>query len=152
MIGYFEDAEVGETADCGSVTVTKEEAVEFAERYDPQPFHVDEEAAAGSIFGGLIASGWHTAALCMRLVSDVIDDRTFAGGRGVDDLRWHRPLRPGTALSVEVEVAGKDSSGGPSGTGYVDFEMRGYDEDGQLLISLTSLGMLHKRAAGQSGD
>jgi len=145
MVRYIEDVEVGETTDCGSVTVSGEEIVAFAERYDPQPFHLDEAAAKDSIFGGLVASGWHTAALCMRLTVDAMTDHAFAGARGIDELRWHRPLRPGTTLSVEVEVVETDPGAGRPGVGYVDFETRGYDQDGRVLVSWTSLAMMYTR-------
>ena len=148
MTRYFEDVTVGEVIDCGATTVTKAEIVEFAERFDPQPFHVDEEAAAESIFGGLVASGWHTAALCMRLMVEGMADQAFAGARGVDQLRWHRPLRPGTTLSVEVEVLRKDAEEGRPGIGHVESETRGYDDDGELLVSWTSLAMMFGRDGG----
>jgi len=142
---YFEDLIVGDVTDCGSVTVTGEEIIAFAEQFDPQPFHVDEEAAAESIFGGLVASGWHTAALTMQRIVASIQDQAFAGARGVDELRWHRPLRPGTTLSVETELLRKDPEGGRPGIGHVDFETRGYDDDGELLISWVSRSLMYKR-------
>lgn len=87
---YFEDIEVGLTRDCGSITAEKEEMLEFAERFDPQPIHTDEEAARESIFGELIASGWYTASLAARLlVKGYMNDTATRGGRGMDDLRWH---------------------------------------------------------------
>lgn len=141
---YFEDLAVGDVTDCGATTVTKAEIIEFAEQFDPQPFHLDEAAAAESVFGGLVASGWHTAALCMRLMVGGMEDQAFAGARGVDELRWHRPLRPGTTLSVEIEVLRKDPEGGRPGLGHVESETRGYDDDGELLISWTSLAMMFK--------
>ena len=149
---YLEDVTVGEVVDCGSTTVSREEIVAFAERYGPQPFHVDEAAAAESIFGGLVASGFHVLALSMRLIVDAVSDHAFAGARGVDELRWHRPLRPGTTLSVEIEMAGTDASGGPPGVGHVDFQTRGYDEDRELLITWTALGLMYERDATTSAD
>ena len=102
---HFEDIEVGETRTFGERTVTREEILEFAERYDPQPFHVDETAAAESLFGGLIASGWHTAAMTMELlVTNVFADSAATGALGVDELRWPNPVRPGDTLTVHTEV------------------------------------------------
>ena len=148
MVRYFEDVEVGETIDCGSHTVTEEEILEFAGRYDPQAFHVDREAARESIFGGLVASGWHTAALCHRLTVDAVTDYAFAGAQRVDELRWRRPVRPGTTLSVDVEFARKDPDGGRQAVGHVDLETRGTDGDGELLVSMTALSLMHRREAG----
>ena len=142
---YFEDLAVGEVTDCGAVTLTEEEIRSFAERYDPQPFHLDPEAAADSIFGGLVASGWHTAAACMRRVVEGSRDTAYLGSRGVDALRWHRPVRPGTTSAVEPEVQAKDAAAGRPGVGDVHVETRGTDPDGELLVSWTSIAMAAKR-------
>jgi len=105
---YFEDLTVGETDAFGAYEVTAEEVTAFAEQYDPQPFHTDPDAAADSPFGGLVASGWHTAAMTMRmLVEDALSGMATRGAAGVDGLRWRRPVRPGQTLSVETEIAGK---------------------------------------------
>jgi acyl dehydratase len=102
---HFEDIAVGETQTVGEREVTREEILEFAERYDPQPFHTDETAAAESMFGGLIASGWHTAAMTMELlVTNAFTDSAATGAIGVDELRWPNPVRPGDTLTVHTEV------------------------------------------------
>jgi len=89
----------------GTYEVTAAEIREFAADYDPQPFHLDPEAAAESHFGGLVASGWHTAAMTMRLlVAGFLNDSGARGARGVDELRWHDPVRPGDELRLETEV------------------------------------------------
>lgn len=100
---YLDDLHVGQTFVSGSVTVTADEIKAFARQYDPQPFHLDEAAAVDSLFGGLAASGWHTAALSMRLL---VDGLPFAGGLvGVGgETTWPRPTRPGDTLTVHVEV------------------------------------------------
>ena len=100
---YLEDLHVGRTFTTGSVTVTTEAIKAFARDYDPQPFHLDEDAARDSLFGGLAASGWHTAALSMRLL---VDGLPFAGGLiGVGgETTWPRPTRPGDTLTVHIEV------------------------------------------------
>lgn len=107
--GYYEDIEIGATREFGSYTVEKEEIISFAEQYDPQPFHVNESAAEDSIFGELVASGWHTAAMTMRMLVDhrLEDDRSM-GAVGVDELRWKQPVRPGETLSVRTEVVDKE--------------------------------------------
>lgn len=105
MSRYFEAIEVGETDSFGHYVVDREEMIDFASRYDPQPFHLDEEAAADSMFGGLVASGWHTASVTMRmLVDDYFAESRALGAVGVDELRFPSPVRPGDELTVETEV------------------------------------------------
>jgi acyl dehydratase len=102
---YFEDFQVGHRFRSAEYTVNEAELVQFAERYDPQSFHTDAQAATGSFFGGLVASGWFTAAISMRLIAQ--SDIHVAGGLiglGVEQLRWPQPVRPGDILHVEVEV------------------------------------------------
>lgn len=136
---YYEDVEIGETTQLGEYHVTEEEIVEFAEMYDPQPFHVDETAAKGSMFGELVASGWHTAAMCMRLLVDGPvegdEDRAVMGSPGIEQLRWHEPVRPGTTLTARTEAIEKRPSESDPSRGFVKFRLEGYDEDGTLLIS-----------------
>jgi acyl dehydratase len=101
----FEDLPAGRVVDLGSTTVDRDEMIAFAARFDPQPFHLDEAAGAGSLFGGLVASGWYTAALSMRLL--VESDFRIAGGligAGVEEIRWPRPVLPGDVLRVESEI------------------------------------------------
>lgn len=135
---YFEDVEVGETREFGEYEVTEDEVVEFAERYDPQPFHVDEEAAADSMFGELVASGWHTAAMSMRLLvegPEGTDDRAAMGSPGVDELRWHQPVKPGDTLSVRTEVLEKRPSESREDRGYVTSRLETYNGDDELVMS-----------------
>jgi acyl dehydratase len=102
---YFEDLAVGQTFGTGTISVEPEAIKAFAAEFDPQPFHIDEGAAGGSLFGGLVASGWHTAALTMRLL--VGGDLKVVGGligMGAEDLRWPRPVHPGDVLRVVSEV------------------------------------------------
>lgn len=102
---YLEDYEPGRVYEFGSTTVSEDEIIEFARKYDPQVFHVDPHLAAQSVFGGIIASGWHTAALAMRMLVDHYISHTAAlGSPGSDDLRWLKPARPGDTLSLRVTV------------------------------------------------
>ncbi|ELZ18000.1 MaoC domain-containing protein dehydratase [Haloterrigena salina JCM 13891] len=143
---YYEDIEVGETQEFGEYTVTKEEILEFAERYDPQPFHTDEEAAEESAFGELVASGWHTASICMRLLVDgSIQDQASMGARGVDELRWNQPVRPGDTLSVRTEVVDKRVSESDPKRGYVDSRLEGINQHDEVVISWVGLGMVERR-------
>jgi acyl dehydratase len=102
---YFEDFAIGQVFNSGRLRVDKEAIVAFAKEFDPQPYHIDEEAARNSVFGGLVASGWHTAALTMRLLVDS-EFRPAGGilGVGFDELSWPRPVRPGDELHVRSEV------------------------------------------------
>jgi acyl dehydratase len=113
-VRYFEDFHAGDVRELGPVTVTQDEIVEFARRYDPQPFHVDPEAARDSIYGGLIASGWHTTALFMGMfVREVLLGSASLGSPGVEEIRWLAPVRPGDELRgrstiLEVRESSKD--------------------------------------------
>src|SRR3990167_8271768 len=103
---YWEDYEVGRKYPLGSTSFTAEEIVEFAQKFDPQSFQVDAEAAKSSLFGGLCASGWHVAAKLMRLfVDNYVDKRTALGSPGLDELRWLKPVRPGDTLTAWVACA-----------------------------------------------
>ena len=107
MPTYLDEFAVGQTARFGAYEVTREEVMRFASAYDPQPFHLDDEAAAANpIFGRISASGWHTAAMAMRMLIDhnKANGGTLMGSPGVDELRWLRPVYPGDTLRVETEV------------------------------------------------
>ncbi|SEV83942.1 MaoC family dehydratase [Natrinema salifodinae] len=146
---YYEDIEIGETQEYGEYHVTKDEIIEFADQYDPQPFHTDAEAADDSAFGELVASGWHTAAMCMRLLVDgPIAGRAVMGARGVDELRWKRPVTPGDTLSIRTEVIDKRVSESDPRRGYVDSRLEGYNQDDDLVVSWVSLGMIERRQPG----
>ena len=102
---WFEDYPVGTTAEHGPIQVDEAELLDFGRRFDPQPFHVDPAAAAAGPFGGLIASGWHTCALMMRLLAErYLSPVSSLGSPGVDELRWVLPVRPGDALRLRTTV------------------------------------------------
>lgn len=102
---HFEDFEPGQVYDLGELTVTREEIVDFASEFDPQPFHLDEEAGKASILGGMAASGWHTGSLVMRLLATSLLNRTTGrGSPGISKLQWKRPVFPGDTLSAKAEV------------------------------------------------
>jgi acyl dehydratase len=145
---YYEDIEVGETEDCGSIEVDEAEMVAFAEQYDPQPFHVDEEAAADTMYGALIASGWYTCALQARLVfGNGLDDVATVGAKGIDDLRWHLPVYGGDTLSTELEVVEKHEPQ-HSGFGQIDAKSHTENQHGDLVLTLTALGFVATRDNG----
>jgi len=129
---YLEDLEVGQTFDTGSVTVDYDEIVEFARRYDPQPFHLDETAAKRSVFGGMTASGWYTAAITMRLaVTSGVLRATGIIGVAIDELRWPRPVRPGDTLRANLEIVDikPSGSGQPRGTVFVRLTTRNQNDE-----------------------
>ncbi|WP_227378162.1 MaoC family dehydratase [Haladaptatus halobius] len=147
-VRFFEDLSTGESHKFGGRTVTKQEILSFAEKYDPQPFHLDERAAEDSVFSGLVASGWHTVCLLNRMLVDgFVRDTANMGGRGADDVRWHRPLRPGTTLSGCVEVLEKTLSKRHPDRGYVTYEFTAFDEEGERLVSLTAELLVRRRKA-----
>ncbi|GAB7095562.1 MaoC family dehydratase [Halolamina litorea] len=143
MTTYFEDVSVGDTDEFGTYEVTEAEILEFAGQYDPQPFHTDPEAAAETIYGGVIASGWHTCAMTMRLLVDGhFADSAAMGARGVEELRFPRPVRPGDSLSVRTEVLEKSVDSADRGTVRVRSETVTDDE---VVLSMTSEVMYARR-------
>jgi acyl dehydratase len=139
---YFEDYPVGSVHECGPIPVTEEEIMEFARRYDPQYFHTDPEAAKQSIYGGLIASGWHTAALMMRLLVDnVISPVASLGSPGVKELRWLQPVRPGDALSIRVTVREARRSRSRPDRGVLEFHVDVTNQDRVTVMTMDSAGM-----------
>jgi acyl dehydratase len=146
---YFEDVEVGQIQRFGRYAVTTEEIIEYARQFDPQPFHVDEEAARQSMFGGLIASGWHTGAMLIRMLCDhVIPYTATTGALGFDDLKWLVPVRPGDVLSVETRVKEKIESRSRRDIGIVRIESRVINQRDEAVMSLTSLVLYRRRAPG----
>jgi len=134
---YFEDFSAGETIELEPVTVTEAEIVEFARRYDPQPFHIDAEAAAQSAFGGLIASGWHTAALFMStFVGSILADSASMGSPGIEELRWTAPVRPGDTLTGRVTIADVQPSSKRADRGTVFTECEVRNQDGARVMTM----------------
>ena len=133
---YFEDYAVGQKFDMGSAVVDAAEIREFAQRYDPQPFHVDEAAAENSIFKGMTASGWFTTALTMRLiVQSGVMRATGVIGVGIDELRWPRAVRPGDVLRVSGEVVDVKPSTSGQPRGIVSVRLTTVNQDGQIVLS-----------------
>jgi acyl dehydratase len=148
MASHYEAVEIGETDSFGSYEVTREEILSFGNQYDPQPFHVDPEAAAESMFGELVASGWHTAAMTMRmLVDNYLLESGAMGSPGVEQLRWRVPVRPGDVLSVETEVVDKEPWDDERGV--VRSETETVNGDGDTVMEMTSM-VLYPRASADS--
>jgi acyl dehydratase len=143
---YFEDVKVGDTERFGRYEVTREEIIEYARQFDPQPFHLDEEAGKASPFGGLIASGWHTGAMLIRMLNDhSIPRAATSGALGFDDLKWVKPVRPGDILSVETRVLDKAESRSRPEIGVVKVESRVLNQAGELKMSLVSIVLYRRR-------
>lgn len=145
---YLEDYRVGtRTEHPGRVVVGQGEIVEFAQRFDPQYFHVDPAAAANGPYHGLIASGWHTAGLMMRLYADQYLSKVASlGGPGVDELRWHLPVRPGDILRLTTEVLQADRSRSKPDRGLVRTRAELYNQDNTLVLSCIALNLIGARA------
>ena len=148
----FEDLAVGDRDRFGTYEVTRSEIVAFAEQYDLQPMHVEEEAARESMFGEIVASGWHVAAMCMRLlVEGILADSAAMGSPGVDELRWHEPVRPGDELAVETEILAKRPSESRPDRGIVRVDVRAYNQDDTLVASMEALVFWERRGTDDSG-
>jgi len=145
---YFEDAVVGARRELGRHTISEEEIVRFAREFDPQRFHVDRAAAERTPYGGLIASGWHTCALAMRSVVDGMLSRTAAlGSPGVDEIRWHRPVRPGDRLVFYNTVLETRASRSKSDRGIVVARTEGVNQNGDVVMSMRGMTLMLRRPA-----
>ena len=147
---YWEDIPVGETEAYGRYEVTRDEVLEFARRYDPQPFHLSDEAAAKTHFGKLAASGWHTGAMAMRMIVDNLTPKKIAslGSPGLDDVRWLKPVYPGDTLSMESEIHEKREMRSRSDIGLHKMENRVLNQHGEVVMRFTSNVMTARRPAG----
>ncbi len=136
---YFEDFEAGMSSEFGSYKVTREEIIEFATKYDPQPFHLSDEAAAKSIFGKLAASGWHTCAMTMRMVADQLatTKSKSLGGGGIDRLRWRHQVYVGDVLRVKTTI-GEKSPHPKKPMGFVDIHHEIFNQDDMVVMSYTA--------------
>jgi acyl dehydratase len=143
---WFDDYAAGESFEMGDELITEQEIVEFASRYDPQPFHTDAAAAAASHFGGLVASGWMTAAVSMRvLCQHFVSPRASMGSPGLDQLRWLLPVRPGDRLRVRVHVLSCVPSKSKPDRGVVSLRQEVLNQHAQVVMSLQTLAMLKLR-------
>lgn len=146
---YFEDLEVGKETVFGHYDVTREEVLEFARKYDPQPFHLCDEEAAKTHFGRLAASGWHTAAMTMAVIVRSItrDKQAGLGSPGVDELRWLRPVYPGDRLTVKGTIVEKTPSRSKPGIGSFRTQTTVSNQDGVDVMRFTSIVLMQRRPA-----
>lgn len=141
---YFERIDIGDSDSFGEYEVTGDDVRTFAGQYDPQPVHTDPDAAADSMFGGLVASGWHTAAMTMRLLVDnKLAGSGALGALGVDSLRWPEPVRPGDTLSVRTEVVGMEPF--DDERGLVDIEVTTVNDAGEVVLSMVGKVLWRRR-------
>lgn len=140
---YFEDYVPEAIYEFGQIRVTEDEIIEFARRFDPQEMHIDPQAAMQGAFGGLIASGWHTAAMMMRLVVDhFLPGKASLGSPGIDELRWLRPVRPGDVLRVRVTVLDATRSRSKPDRGVVRTLMEVLNQHGEVVMSLKAMNII----------
>ncbi|NCG39138.1 MAG: dehydratase [Actinobacteria bacterium] len=151
MTKYFEDFAVGEVIELGSVAVTEEAIIDFARQFDPQPFHVDPEAAMEPPFKGLIASGWHTCALYMRLMCDgMLNDSSSQGASGMEELRWLNPVRPGDTLTGSYTVLEANRSSTKPHRGTVTFRSEMLNQDDEVVLRMSGRGQYGTRDAAKA--
>ena len=144
---YYEDLIVGAKRSFGRYEVTREEVMRFAEAYDPQPFHLDDEAAAGTYFGRLSASGWHSCAMTMRMMVDSWKNEAQAslGSPGIDELRWLRPVYPGDVLRVESELIEKRRSASRPDMGITKSRQTTFNQKDEPVMTMLSNGLIKVR-------
>ncbi len=144
---YFEDFHVGETLELGSATLTEDAIIAFAQQFDPQPFHTDPTAAKGSFFGGLVASGWHTVGLFMRMLVERVLNRAYSlGSPGVDELRWTAPVRPGDTIRGRIAVFEVRRSRSRPQMGIVRWRGEANRQDGQVVLSIVGTNLFQTRS------
>ncbi|HEX8063972.1 MAG TPA: MaoC family dehydratase [Allosphingosinicella sp.] len=144
---YFEDLEIGRETEFGRYEVTREEVLDFARKYDPQPFHLSDEAAAKTHFGRLAASGWHTCAMTMAVIARRVMDEEQAGlgSPGVDELRWLKPVYPGDTLTVKGRILEKTPSRSKPEIGSFRTQTEVTNQDGIPVMRFTSIVLIRRR-------
>jgi acyl dehydratase len=144
---YFEDLHVGDVHEHGGRTVSREEIVDFARRFDPQPFHLDDAAGAGP-FGGVIASGWHTASVVHSLLIDGLWKRAASlGSPGLDGLRWLKPVRPGDTISLKTTILELTPSQKKPDRGSFKMAYEVTNQRGEIVMTMVGLGIVGRRPA-----
>ena len=147
---YFDDLQVGDRFTTPGVTVTESEIIDFALKYDPQPFHLDSQTASESQFGGLIASGYQTLALCFRLfIQGGILRESSMGSPGIDELRWLAPVRPGDTLRSEVEVLEVIPSKSKPDRGVIRFQYSAMKQHGEKVLNFILNHFLRKKPSSE---
>ncbi len=144
---YLEDMKIGQKASFGNYRVTRDEVIDFASKYDPQPFHLDDEAAAKTHFGRLSASGWHTASMTMAMLVENLTKEKQAGlgSPGLDELRWLKPVYPGDTLRVETELTDVRPSRSRPEMGSIHSDLTVFNQDNVPVMTMKSIGLVATR-------
>lgn len=150
---YWEDFPVGTIRESGGATLTQEEIINFALQFDPQPFHVDAAAAADSAFGGIIASGWHTCSLAMRMMcDDYLLDAASNGSPGVENIKWLKPVRPGDTLHLKMEVLEARVLESKPTVGLVRNHWQMFNQNHESVMTMEGYGMFRRRPSANAGS
>ena len=144
---FYEDIQVGDRREFGKYEVTRDEVTDFARKYDPQPFHLDDDAAAATHFGRLSASGWHTCSMTMAMMVENMKTEKSAGlgSPGVDELRWKKPVYPGDTLRCETEIIEKRRSASRPEMGIFKSRIRTFNQDGDMVLEMVSNALIATR-------
>lgn len=148
---YFEDLQVGQKASFGRYEVKRDEVLDFARKYDPQPFHLSDEAAAKTHFGRMSASGWHTCAMMMSMMVEQLNavEQAGLGAAGIDELRWLKPVYPGDTLRCETEIEELRASKSRPEMGSFRSRMRVFNQHDDMVMSFVSIGLIRTRAGAE---
>ncbi len=145
---YFEDFPAGVRRELGRCSVSEEEIVRFAREFDPQPFHIDKAAAEASAFGGLIASGWHTCSLLMRLICEgFLLDSASLGSPGIDEIRWRKPVRPDDTLTLYATLLEARPSASKPDRGVLINDLELQNQNGEIVLTMRAMNILRRRPA-----
>ncbi len=146
---FWEDFKVGEVEQIGGKKVERDEVIDFARQFDPQPFHVDEAAAKQSMYGGLIASGWHTCSMVMRMMCDAyLLQSASVGSPGIDNLKWLKPVRPGDTIRARRTTLESRTSKSRPEIGIVRNLWEVFNQEGELVMTMEGYGMFRRRNPG----
>ncbi|WP_338873573.1 MaoC family dehydratase [Myxococcus stipitatus] len=146
---YFEDFQPGDASEAGPYVISREEIIAFAKQFDPQPFHLSDEGGREGIFGGIIASGWHTASICHKLVVEhLLKGSASLGSPGLDELKWLRPVRPGDALTARFEVISTTPSRSKPDRGAIKFRFEVRNQSGEVVMTEIANALFSRRPEG----
>ena len=146
---WWEDLNVGDVRDLGTISPTKEEIIAFAQQFDPQPFHLDAEAAKHSVFGSLCASGWHTCGMAMRLmVTNFLHETSSLGSPGLESVKWHKPVYPGDVLRLQHTITEKRPMSSRPDVGLVRTVWEMFNQHGDKVLYMDGYAMFRRREPG----
>lgn len=146
ILYYWEDMLPGSVRDLGTITPTREEIIAFASQFDPQPFHLDDEAAKASVFGSLCASGWHTCAMAMRLmVTNFLHESSSLGSPGLENLQWKKPVLPNDTLRLQHKILASRPMQSKPDVGLVRTQWEMHNQHGDLVLHMEGWGMFRRR-------